>query len=116
VTYKDHIHPHQSEFLPFLPADYVPIEVAPPILRFGVITFVEHVLSVVYQDQLPLFGGYIAEESIYGNAKYCPNATLQHKKHQEQYGFMPHLVFFASKDAAEAAGFRRCRRCVAENV
>lgn len=116
MTYKDTPHPHQSEYLSFLPPDYLPLSLAYGVLRFGVITLLRDVLYVAYQETLPQFGGYIAKESIYGNPQYCPNATKQHKKHMDLYGVMPHLVFFDSSEAAVTAGFRACQRCLGEST
>jgi hypothetical protein len=111
MTYKEHRHKHQSEILSFLPSDYEALKREGDEKKYGVITLENEALSVVYQTLAPALGGYLADEPIYGNPKYCPNATRNHRKHLKQYGTMPHLVFFASTEAAELAGFRRCQSC-----
>jgi hypothetical protein len=114
MTYQESPHKHQSHFLHFLPPDYVALKVSGEERKFGVITLENEVLSVVYQTLVPAFGGYLAREPIYGSPKYCANATKNHRKHLKRYKSMPHLVFFSSSEAAEMAGFRRCKKCITE--
>lgn len=109
---KEINHFHQSEKLTFLDSNYLPYQIdTVGVAIYGVISFVDNEWVVVYTNDKPAYGGYIARESIYGNPDYCPNATKQHRLHLKENGSMPHLVFFDSATSAEQAGFRRCKRC-----
>lgn len=111
---KETNHFHQSEKLSFLDSDYLPYQKGSDgLITYGTITFIDGKFLVKYTQDKPAYGGYIAQESIYGNPDYCPNATRQHRIHLKEYGSTPHLVFFDSAKSAEQAGFRRCKRCKA---
>lgn len=113
MTYKESPHPHQSDMLDFIPEDYIAYAKDEAGNKtYGVLSWSGSDFTVTYQHQLPAFGGYLAQESIYGSPTYCPNATKQHKKHLETYGNMPHLVYFDSEESAVQAGFRKCQRCM----
>lgn len=113
MTFKENPHPNQSESLPFLPQDYQPLKIDKKgNKKFGVISLINKELKIVYQKDIPSFGGYISrEENVYGSPTYCPNATHYHRKHMEIYGEMPHLVFFDSEKTAKKVGFRKCKVC-----
>jgi hypothetical protein len=111
MTYTETEHSHQSKSLKFLPEDYVPFQRTDEGERvYGVIVIADGEYGVDYQNELPVFGGYLARESFYGSPKYCANATRHHRKHLAEYGEMPHLVFFNSAEVAEELGFCRCSK------
>ncbi len=113
MSYKERPHPHQSSVLEFLPENYSPVRIDKKERLFGVISFCAGEWKIIYQKEVPAFGGYISsEENLYGSPTYCPNATRHHKKHLELYGTMPHLVFFDSEKTAKKAGFRKCKVCL----
>lgn len=113
MTYKESPHRHQSELLDFLPNNYNPYKKVDGVRIFGVLFLENGIVSVKYQNETPLFGGYISDkENIYGNSTFCRNATRNHIKHLRLYGEMPHLVFFETEETAKKAGFRKCKVCL----